>query len=586
MKWFRSLSFSKQIVGYYLILFIITVSVCMSLYFYIMESAVSGMENATLELTLRDVKTNSDSLITRANEYSKIITFSEDVQNVLRNAGSYNQDSYYIDTSLVRLVTGSTYVASVYVFDNYGNTYHAANEYLRTPASKDVKQASWYQEALAARGGYVLKRNAGNFLQGQEMESNYISLIRVINDLNTMQPIGVIVLNISDTEINKIYHFAQTEYGLRIMLLDEEQIPIINTINFDQEQSAIIDTTDADQEPISVADAVDHAQNNDYKSSSIKIENSNWEIIGFLPRDMVGAQVKSFTVITIMILALNGMLLCVGAVIITRFISEPVHRLLASMKKVEQKEFAAIQEIPANLEINQLQSGYNRMITELNDLFDEVVAGQRMKRKYELEVLHAQIKPHFLYNTFDSIGALALMGRLDDVFTMIQALGSYYRLSLHKGQEVITIGEELKIVYNYLIIQKYRYEDVFEASYDIDENVKQYKTLKLVLQPFVENAIYHGLKTKEKGGNLIVRAKDQGAYVILEVEDDGSGMTPRRLNEVVQGAETEDGKSFGVFGTIERIHLYYEREDLVEIKSRAGIGTTISVRIPKDFRYQ
>lgn len=579
MKRFRGLSLGKQIIGYYLILFLITVSICMSLYFYILNTTISDSENNTLEYTLRDIETNFNSVLARSNEYSKIVAFSENVQDVLHNEEGGDKGYQSIDMSSIKLVTGSTVVASVYVFDNYGNMYIAANEYIRTPTSKDITQASWYQEALDAKGGYILKRNAGDFLQGQVMEENYVSLIRIINDLNTLKPIGAIILNISVAEMNKVYQFAQTEYGMNVVITDEYEVPIVEafgseTRSTDQVLSVLKET---DQKHSVFKD-----NKRSYKLSSLTMKGSDWQIIGLLPRDQNDGEAKFFSRITIVILALIGIFLSVGAVIITRFISEPIRRLLDSMKKVEQKEFVEIEEVPANKEMNQLQTGYNLMIVELNDLFKAVLAEQKKKRKYELDVLHAQIKPHFLYNTFDSVGALALMKRSDDVFIMMQALGSYYRTSLHKGQEVITIDEEFKIVSSYLIIQKYRYEDVFEVSYDVDDHVKQCKTLKLVLQPFVENAIYHGLKTTGSGGNIIVRAHDRDQYVLLQIEDDGAGMSEKRLEEVISGAETEGGRSFGVYGTIERIHLFYESDDLVEIKSKEGKGTIVSVMIPKN----
>lgn len=580
---FNQVSFGKQIMGYYIILFIITVSVCASAYFYIMRTNISESENTTLDFNLRDIEINFEALLSRTNEYSKIIGFSENVQNVLRSAGLGDSSYLSIDTSSIQLVTGSTFIASAYVFDNCGNMYIAANEYVRTPTSKNVKEASWYQEALDAKGGYILKRNAGNFLKGQLTEDNYISFIRVINDINTIKPIGVVILNIPLTEISKICRFAQTEHDMDVMLLDENRVPVMESFDEDKYSAAeIIEDSLKAAEDVDDPYAVMKERGKNYKLSVMTLEENAWSVIGILPRAKSGEEARGFTVLTIVMLVINGAFLCAGALVITRFLAMPIAKMLASMKKVERKEFEEIETIPANAEMNQLQKGYNMMIREVNALFKQVVKEQKLKRKYELEVLHAQIKPHFLYNTFDSIGALALMDRSQDVFVMMQALGTYYRTSLHKGQEVITVDEEFKIVYNYLIIQKYRYEDVFEVSYDLEESVKQCKTLKLVLQPFVENAIYHGLKTIADGGNIVVSGHDAGDYVLLQVEDDGAGMTRERLDEVIEGRESQAGKSFGVYGTIERIHLFYDRDDLVTIESVKGKGTKVMIRIPKN----
>ena len=221
------------------------------------------------------------------------------------------------------------------------------------------------------------------------------------------------------------------------------------------------------------------------------------------------------------------------------------------------------------------------MIDRIKDLFMRIEEEQRLKRKYELDVLNAQIKPHFLYNTFDSIGALALTGRNREAYQMIQALGKYYRTSLHKGDEVIVLSDEIKIVKNYLIIQKYRYEDVFDVVYELDESIQSCKVLKLILQPFAENAIYHGLKVMDEGGTITIRTENQGDYILLQVEDDGAGMPEEKAAQILTEGRSQEKASFGVWGTAERIRLYYKQEGLVTIDSREGKGTRVSIRIPK-----
>ena len=165
---------------------------------------------------------------------------------------------------------------------------------------------------------------------------------------------------------------------------------------------------------------------------------------------------------------------------------------------------------------------------------------------------------------------------------MMQALGQYYRKSLHKGQQIIAVKEEVEIVENYLIIQSFRYDDVFEVEYDIDDSVKECKTVKLILQPLVENAIYHGFRENDLQGTITIRAKDDGDYVKFQVEDDGIGMEKEKLDRILYRTEDSPEKRFGLFGTIQRIQLYYQQENLVQIDSEVGKGTVITVRIPKE----
>ena len=252
------------------------------------------------------------------------------------------------------------------------------------------------------------------------------------------------------------------------------------------------------------------------------------------------------------------------------------------MESVGDNHLQRVVLIKTNYEMDNLQEKYNHMLDELENLMSQKVEEQRMRKKYELSLLQEQIKPHFLYNTFDSVCALAKLGRTEDVYIMMQALGQYYRSSLHRGQTVITVQEELSIVENYLVIQSFRYDDVFDVVYDVDESVKRCKTIKLILQPLVENAIYHGFRENDLTGTIVIRAKDAEKYVKMQVEDNGIGIEPDQIEQMLHPIQEQRGRRFGLPGTIQRINLYYncQEKNLVEIESTYGSGTTIW--IPKE----
>ena len=247
--------------------------------------------------------------------------------------------------------------------------------------------------------------------------------------------------------------------------------------------------------------------NKDYLLSYLNIPKYDWKIISMMPFNELSKESSIFSVIAFIVIALNSLLVFIGSVFIARMITTPIKKLIKSMKNVEKGEFKKVDITAGNDEIGKLRDGYNIMISEIQILINKVVEDQKIKRKAELDVLQAQIKPHFLYNTFDAISSLALMGRNDEVYKVMKALGSYYRISLSKGSEVITIGEEIEVVKNYLTIQQVRYGDIFTVSYDIDEVAKKFNILKLILQPIVENAIYHGIKPKGEKGNINISAK-------------------------------------------------------------------------------
>ncbi|KNY27809.1 sensor histidine kinase [Pseudobacteroides cellulosolvens] len=220
------------------------------------------------------------------------------------------------------------------------------------------------------------------------------------------------------------------------------------------------------------------------------------------------------------------------------------------------------------------------MIYEIQQLIDRVITEQRIKRKAELNVLQAQIKPHFLYNTLESINSLILMEETEAACDVVDALGSYYRLSLSKGKEVITINEEIDIVKNYLNIQQIRYADLFSVQYKLDERAGSFKILKLVLQPLVENALYHGIRVKGEHGIISVETEYLQDFIRIKVEDDGVGMSEECIRRILDDSSDTGVSGFGLRGTIERLRIFYASDDCFRIESVIGLGTKITILIP------
>ena len=222
------------------------------------------------------------------------------------------------------------------------------------------------------------------------------------------------------------------------------------------------------------------------------------------------------------------------------------------------------------------------MVSEIQNLLHQTVEEQKIKRKAELNVLQAQIKPHFLYNTIDALGYLALAGRNEELYEALEALGSYYRTSLSKGKDIISIKKEVDIVKSYLTLQKLRYGDVFDVIYDVDEAAYEFETLKLILQPLVENAIYHGIKPKGEKGIIRISIKLEDTNIIMSVEDDGVGMSEEELLNVTRDKIDSNSTSFGLKGTIMRLQFFYGINDLYMIESKKRYGTRVTITIPKE----
>ncbi|WP_026670849.1 sensor histidine kinase [Butyrivibrio sp. AE3006] len=215
---------------------------------------------------------------------------------------------------------------------------------------------------------------------------------------------------------------------------------------------------------------------------------------------------------------------------------------------------------------------------------EQVKEEQKQLRKAEFELLQAQINPHFLYNTLDAIVWSAEAGNQKQVVKMVGSLSDFFRTSLNKGKEIVTIKEELQHVRSYLEIQQIRYQDILTYEIDAEDEIGGYKIPKITVQPIVENALYHGIKNKRGGGKITVNGKSDGDDIVITVHDDGMGMDFDRLQQVQQSLVSGDENEkaiYGLYNVNERIRLEFGEEYGIKIESIHGIGTTVTVRLPK-----
>lgn len=282
----------------------------------------------------------------------------------------------------------------------------------------------------------------------------------------------------------------------------------------------------------------------------------------------------------IFILGAAGIVLALYlTVILSKRISKPVQELTIAAEKLQNGDFSVRCPAVSEDEVGVLARTFNVMAYKVDCLLKEVETEQRRKREYELALIQAQVKPHFLYNTLDLIYVFCQSGMSKEGARMTKYLADFYRVSLSSGREIVTVQEEIKNVEGYLSIQRERYCDLMDFSVECEQEIRAYPIVKMTLQPLVENAIYHGLKEQQKPGTVRVRGYQEGNMLVFMVEDDGAGMTKERLEEVLSREEAKN--HFGLRSVIERISLYYGKSGSVEVESRPGRGTRVTVRVPQ-----
>lgn len=278
-----------------------------------------------------------------------------------------------------------------------------------------------------------------------------------------------------------------------------------------------------------------------------------------------------------------------GAVTISRQIvtgiSEPIRRLSEAAKQAASGDFAVRAQEDSDDELTVLNVSFNRMVEKIGQMVEDIKIEQLNLRQAELKLLQAQINPHFLYNTLDSIIWLAEAGEKEKVVQMVSSLSDFFRTTLNKGKDYISLQEEETHIRSYLQIQQQRYQDILEYEIQIPQELCQYPILKLTLQPLVENALYHGIKNKRGVGHIWVDGRREGENLIFCVKDDGIGMKPQRLDEVkklIAGGQPEENQpsGFGLFNVNQRLQLNYGAEYGVKIHSVYREGTVVEASIP------
>ncbi|MBP5298635.1 MAG: histidine kinase, partial [Lachnospiraceae bacterium] len=272
----------------------------------------------------------------------------------------------------------------------------------------------------------------------------------------------------------------------------------------------------------------------------------------------------------------------------TRNITDPVSQLSESMERNKASgELKPIETHIPDGELNELKNDYNSLIGHVNELIETLLEQEKTLQKAEMRVLQEQIKPHFLYNSIETIGYLALDAGADNVHNALETLGSFYRNFLSKGGREIPLSREISIVKDYLSLQELRYGDIINAEYDISPETERVVVPKLILQPLVENSIYHGIRLKGEKGLIKISSFMKDGMLHLIVRDTGVGMTEEEIEGIFaqSGDDAEDlmAKSFGLKGTIERLRIYNNSEDVVRIRSEVGEYTEIEFLI-KDSR--
>lgn len=309
---------------------------------------------------------------------------------------------------------------------------------------------------------------------------------------------------------------------------------------------------------------------------------TGWKIVSVMPMEKFLGDFSRTRTMAVMIIIVAILVMIFANQFVAVRVAKPLRNLEDSLTGIGMDREPQIY-IGGPPEIQHLGETIRSMVEQLRQLTDDIVREQEEKRKSELDALQSQINPHFLYNTLDSIMWMIEAEKYDDAISMVQALSRLFRISLSKGKNIITVGEELQHAKNYLDIQKYRYKNKFTSYFEIEQGIEKYKTIKLIIQPLIENAIYYGMEYMDGDGEIYVRAYTKEEDLFIEVEDNGLGMQKAQVESLLTDGTRirSKGSGIGIRNVHQRIQLYFGTEYGLEILSEPDEGTMVRIHLPK-----
>lgn len=417
-----------------------------------------------------------------------------------------------------------------------------------------------------------------------------ISIMAAVKQQITHEVIGFIVVDLDDSFIKTFCDQVKIGKTGFFYIVDQHSNPIyvphIESANWNIIQKTKLPFPDQSSEDGYVLRTDGPPQFIVHTAS----RSTGWTIIGIAPLQEIVAEANGIRQLIIVSVVLSIVFAITLHYLLTKRLTRPIQLLQHKMRLTASGYLEAKVKPAGTDEIADLGQSFNIMVEQIKELLEQSIRKQQQLQKAELRTLQAQINPHFLYNTLDSIVWMAESGKNDAVIQLVKALSDLFRLSLNKGRDWVLIRSELAHAQSYLVIQQMRYRDILDYRMEVGPELQDYPILNMTLQPLIENALYHGIKNKRGKGLIVIGGYAEDFAVILTVTDNGIGISPDRLDllkqqleEPIQSQEEDSSEGgFGLQNVHQRLRLYFGSEYGLRLDSIAGTGTTIFVRIPKN----
>lgn len=577
------------------VLIIVTMCIMVTVFYMVFHSRAFNERGKYEEENLVNMEAYLNSYLEEVDSIAKNVNYNYYLQDYLetvikeeddyvdsgigKNMRSYEMSSQaFSDTLLSRAD-----ISSIMIF---GKKKMLLNRSMYTyqKVALDYSKLDWYAKAVAKpQDAIITGPNRHSFF---DTDDEVISLSREVQSYENGTFRGVILINLNMNKITEICNSFQEKQENFICIINDKGELVYEQQN-GRERFAFDEKENRQELNTALGKTKESCFRLNYRGEKYLVtrtdmKTTGWTLVSMVPYKSVMAETMAISGVMILAVAIT---LIVTLLLLNRILTgvvKPLKKLEKYMVQVNPDNMDQRMEILTDDEIGHLSMKFNQMMDRIRNLKEQVIEEQEDRRKYELQALQAQINPHFLYNTLDSIIWMAETND-SNIVAMTEALAKLFRISLNKGNEEISLERELEHVKNYLIIQSMRYADKFTYEISAEPGVERCRTIKLILQPIVENCIYHGIKKKRGTGKITIRAYRREQNLIIEVSDDGCGMPEEICRKILSDeieSENISGSGIGVKNVNERIQLRFGKKYGLSYSSEEGVGTTVTYVLP------
>ena len=544
----------------------------------------SVFENSSLytQTIIQQMNQNIDSYIDYMENTSYLVSSNEDVQKYLFGDTADPEARDRILSQFETILDSRSDILNLGIIAENGRMLINNGQHL-TNQDLDIHSQEWYTNALEGRESvYLTSSHVQHIISGERPW--VITLSRGIRnkEMGTGQEKeGVFFIDLNYSAISELCDQSMVGNQGYAFIVDADG----NIVYHPQQQQLYneLQTENIDLVMNAGSDIVTWGDGINKKMYSIsRSEKTGWTVVDCVRVEELLRRSNEAQSIYVLV----AMGLMAVALFFSRFVAKsitlPIQRLCESMERVQEGDFSVSDiVVDSENEIGSLTKSFNVMTQRIHELKAQNIREQEAKRKSELKALQSQINPHFLYNTLDSIIWMAEGKKNEEVVLMTASLARLLRQSISNEDELVSIGQEIEYARGYLTIQKMRYKDKLEFRIEVEPSILNIRLIKLVLQPVIENAIYHGLKYKESRGLLLVKGFMKNGNAVLQVIDDGVGMDQETLDHIYERHKVDyHSNGVGIYNVQKRLQLYYGNEYGIVYESKPGEGTTATITIP------